>query len=123
MQLDHINITAPGHLLDELRDFYRDVLGLTEGYRPTFSRPGYWLYADDRPVVHLIESGTGKIQDGLAALDHVAFRSRGLEAMKSRLEAFGVGYQEFVVSDIRLTQLFVTDPAGTRVEINFPGEG
>lgn len=123
MQLDHINITAPGNRLDELRDFYRDVLGLTEGYRPTFSRPGYWLYAEGRPVVHLIQSRTGSIPHGIAALDHVAFRSRGLEAMKSRLRDFGVDYQESFVGDIGLTQLFLADPAGTRIEINFPDEG
>jgi len=122
MQLDHINITAPAGLLEEVRDFYRDALGLAEGFRPTFSRPGYWLYAGDRPVVHLIESATGKAQDGVAALDHVAFRSSGAEKMKKTLDSLGVEYEEILVSDIRLRQLFVSDPAGTRVEINFPGE-
>ena len=35
-------------MLDELRDFYRDVVGLTVGDRPPFRRFGYWLYSGER---------------------------------------------------------------------------
>ena len=56
MHLDHINIAAPAELLAKTRDFYCDVIGLAEGFRPTFSRKGFWLYSKGKPIIHLVES-------------------------------------------------------------------
>ena len=51
--VDHFNIViSPSQVEDTLR-FYKDVLGLKEGFRPTFGRPGWWLYAGDHPVLHI----------------------------------------------------------------------
>ena len=38
--------------------FYRDVLGLTVGFRPKLDFPGYWLYSGGTATVHLM--GTRK---------------------------------------------------------------
>jgi len=51
--IDHINIGT--HRLEETRAFFRDVLGLTEGWRPDFPFGGAWLYAGDGAVVHLVD--------------------------------------------------------------------
>ena len=50
--LDHITVNVAE--LDASRRFYVDVLGLREGERPPFDSPGAWLYAGDRPIVHLV---------------------------------------------------------------------
>jgi catechol 2,3-dioxygenase-like lactoylglutathione lyase family enzyme len=123
MRLDHINIAVPPGLLEEVRDFYCEVLGLREGHRPSFSSPGYWLYAEGNPVVHLSALAQKTPLDGESALDHVAFRSEKPAAVKQKFQALGVSYRETRVDDIGLTQLFVTDPAGILLEINFPDEG
>lgn len=39
---DHYNLRAARPVLNELRDLYRDVVGLTVGQRPPFSRFGYF---------------------------------------------------------------------------------
>jgi hypothetical protein len=41
----HINLFAPRALLLQLRDFYRDAIGLVEGERPPLRSSGFWLYA------------------------------------------------------------------------------
>ena len=51
--LEHFTITCAD--LARTRDFYRDVLGLAEGYRPNFNFAGYWLYSGEIPVVHLTD--------------------------------------------------------------------
>jgi catechol 2,3-dioxygenase-like lactoylglutathione lyase family enzyme len=51
--LNHINLRAPAALLATLRDFYRDMLGLTVGPRPAFDSEGYWLYAGGQAILHL----------------------------------------------------------------------
>jgi len=51
LELDHVNIRT--RQLSVVRAFYTDVLGLKDGPRPPFGHPGAWLYAGDRPVVHL----------------------------------------------------------------------
>ena len=38
--LDHINITAPKVVIDAVRQFYMDVLGLKDGFRPDFGVGG-----------------------------------------------------------------------------------
>ena len=37
------------------RDFYRDVLGMVEGFRPDLDFPGFWLYLGDTPCIHVAE--------------------------------------------------------------------
>ena len=122
MQLDHFNIAAPMDLLDEVRDFYVAVLGFETGPRPDFGRRGYWLYSGGRPSVHLIESDRHTAAREKGYLDHVAFRSSGLADVRKRLEANGVEYRASYIDELEMTQLFFTDPAGTGLEVNFPGE-
>ena len=122
MQIDHINIKTPQDLMRQVCDFYCTVLGLEEGFRPSFSTAGHWLYSGDRPLVHLSlgHEQTGGAQRGY--LDHVAFQTTGLDAFLARLEAHGIPYRSSHVAALELTQLFFEDPAGNGLEINFPGE-
>lgn len=122
VHLDHINIRAPAELLHRVRDFYCNVLGFTEGFRPEFSRPGYWLYIHDRPLVHLSENGENTGTGGTGHLDHVAFRSSGVQRLVTSLEALGIEYRSNFIPELRMTQLFFFDPAGTGIEVNFPEE-
>ena len=59
ISLDHFNLSAPSAVLEELRRFYCDVLGLTVGRRPPFGSDGYWLYAGDLALVHLSVADDG----------------------------------------------------------------
>ena len=47
LSINHIQLVAEQDLVMQLRDFYCDVVGLTEGFRPAFERFGFWLYIDD----------------------------------------------------------------------------
>ncbi|MEE4218548.1 MAG: VOC family protein [Xanthomonadales bacterium] len=121
MQLDHFNIAAPMDLLKAVRDFYVDVLGFEEGFRPAFSRRGYWLYADDAPAIHLIESERHRPgQQGF--LDHIAFRTRGLDKIVRRLESHAIAFRRSTIPELGMTQLFFSDPVGTGLELNFRDE-
>ena len=114
------------------RDFYVKVLGFVEGDRPPFPFPGYWLYCDGIPVVHVIGAepdndaglegylGARSGAAGGGSLDHIAFTASDLEAMRRRLEALGVEFAERDVPLLGLKQLFVTDPDGITLELNFP---
>ena len=42
--------------------------------------------------------------------------------MEERLRSLGIEYRSNHIPEIPMTQLFVRDPAGTGVEINFPDE-
>ncbi len=122
--LDHINLRAPRDSLDQLRDFYCDVVGLTVGRRPPFPEQGYWLYAGEQAVVHL--SLTGEVgmpaADVPASFGHVAFACSDQTAYERRLAESGVKYDAAVVPDFGVTQLFFQDPAGNGVELSFDSE-
>ncbi len=123
--LDHFNIIAPEALMQEVRDFYVDVVGLQEGWRPDFGFPGHWLYAGERAVVHLMAGGTSAAPpaDGPATghLDHVAFNCTDLADTEKHLAALGVAYKKAEHPSFQLTQLFLCDPVGLGVELNFAG--
>lgn len=112
--------------LEETKDWYVDLLGLEVGHRPPLPFPGYWLYTGGQPTVHLIGPRESERdmppraagQTGL--LDHVAFSCTGLRAMKARLAERGVEYAERVVPRDGQIQLFLKDPNGVSVELNFP---
>lgn len=127
--LNHFSVRTPD--MKRSRDFYVDVLGFVEGERPPFPFPGYWLYCGETPVVHVIgeDPGGEGLQGylgersggaGAGSLDHIAFSASDLESVRERLERRDVGYTERSVPLLGLIQLFVTDPDGITLELNFP---
>ena len=117
--LDHYTINTAD--LDASVAFYTEVLGLRNGERPAFGFPGAWLYCGDHPVVHLI-GGDRPTNAGTGAIDHIAFRASGLGEYKRRLNALGIPFKERDVPDQPLHQVFLEDPDGVTIEINFRDE-
>ncbi|RKF29852.1 VOC family protein [Paraburkholderia fungorum] len=122
MQLDHATIVTAD--LDTARRFFVDVAGLVQGARPPFSVDGYWLYANGRPLIHLI-GATVPAQAGRAAprIDHIAFRLESADewqALLQRLHAADTPYQLADVPQIgpqqAEVQLFVALAPGVVIE-------
>jgi catechol 2,3-dioxygenase-like lactoylglutathione lyase family enzyme len=126
VSLNHFNITAPSELLEKVRDFYVEVLGLTVGERPNFRRKGFWLYAGDAPIVHLTtcDGDDARVngEAGPGFLDHVAFSCKGLSAMIERLKRLHIPYEVVEMDSVGQVQVFVRDPARVGVELNFVNE-
>lgn len=117
----HINIRVPQSQLASCRDFYCNVLGLAEGARPPFTSTGFWLYAGDSPIVHLVASSTSQIEPhaGHPALNHIAFACLELRSTLQRLKTNGIAYSISKVPVLNLTQVNLTDPAGVGIELSF----
>ena len=122
MRIDHINIAAPMDLLVKVRDFYCGALQLEVGPRPDFGIPGYWLYGDGKPILHLIESDNHFRAEKPHYLDHVAFEMSDLPAYTQRLDQLGVEYSVRHIPDFNISQVFCHDPCGNGVEANFAND-
>ncbi len=137
LSLNHFSIRSAD--LAACQHFYTEVLGLQVGPRPEFPFPGLWLYAGDtavyaNAVVHIIgiepkDSGglSGYLGDrdsaqltGTGVVDHVAFFATGLAAMRDKLQGLGVTARERTVPGIGLHQVFLDDPNGVVIELNYP---
>ncbi len=135
-KLAHYSIRAMD--MEASRRFYVEVLGFKVGYRPPFKFPGIWLYlSDDKEeygTVHIIgidpDAPQGLVDylgdrsadslKGSGALDHIAFNATGLAEMHATLKARGIAYRERTVPDLRLHQVFIVDPSGIVIELNYP---
>lgn len=117
----HYNLRAPRALLEELRAFYCEVVGLELGQRPSFRSFGYWLYAGGYPILHLSEAGPGEVrpEQPLGTFDHAAFRCTGRAQLEQQLKRRGIAYRVAVVPATQQVQVFLSDPAGNGVELNF----
>ncbi len=115
---NHYNI-ATGDL-DRARRFYGEVLGLKDGDRPPFSRPGAWMYIGDQPVLHISTGRVAKTQRS-DAFDHVAFTAHDIEGTRSNLHKHGIYFEEYAVPDRELHQIFFRDPDGVEIELQFAG--
>ena len=119
MIFDHFNVDVPAELIAVTKAFYENIFDLQAGDRPTLSRPGYWMYYQDKPLLHLFERPTGLIGERQSYLDHVAFQLQDIEAFKLRLAKYNVAYRSLVNNEIHITQLFILDPAGVKIECIF----
>ena len=128
--LEHFLIQAAD--VAATRDWYVKVLGFAEGPHPDFKFPVCWLYLGDTDVIHITEGGKNVSEnrmrylgqqsdalEGTGVIDHVAFRCSGLREMMSHLTAESVSFSKRRVDDQGLFQLFLMDPNGIKVELNF----
>jgi catechol 2,3-dioxygenase-like lactoylglutathione lyase family enzyme len=137
--LEHYNIRT--ERLAETIAFYTSVLEFTEGVRPGNPPPnsGAWLMnANNEAVVHiaavdrndpvamarLTEVLGHRDLDSLSgggAIDHVAFLAEGFEEVLDRCSKLGVPARSRSVPNTKVRQVFLTDPNGISVELNFRG--
>jgi catechol 2,3-dioxygenase-like lactoylglutathione lyase family enzyme len=120
LSINHIQLVAEKDLVLKLRDFYCDVVGLSEGFRPAFERFGFWLYIGDKDVLHII---TPKEGDGRSpqksSFDHVAFKTTHYQVVLRKLKSLDISFEEKPIPGMNAHQIFLRDPAGNRVELNF----
>ena len=127
--LEHFTVRCIS--LERTRDFYSEIVGLRVGPRPAFDFAGYWLYLGDQPVVHLVlesERDDGREPRPASseppetgALDHIAFRGQDLAGTRALLRAGKIAFKERPVPGKPLHQIFVHDPDGVMIELNFRG--
>jgi len=122
----HVNIRAPATDIASLRQFYCEIVGLREGWRPPFESRGHWLYAGPHPVVHLVE-GDDDVGRASGGVDHVAFRCSDLAPMIERLRSSGIEFQLTRVPSLGPSlgdeQLLIRDPRGIGVELTMTEPG
>jgi catechol 2,3-dioxygenase-like lactoylglutathione lyase family enzyme len=120
--------------------FYTQALGFRVGFRPPFDFPGLWLYnSDDESgygIVHIIgidpDNPEGLKQylgdkdltslSGGGAIDHIAFEATGWIALRGRLASLGIPHRARSVPSLGLFQVFVDDPSGVTIELNYPAD-
>lgn len=119
--------------MNATRDWYRDVLGMHEGPHPEFNFPVHWMYADGKDIVHIGQNAKnatdnqklylGRLSQntgsGTGAIDHIAFYATGLTATLAHLRKQGIEFKERRAHDQALYQVFMFDPNGIKVELNF----
>lgn len=115
MQLDHATIVTRD--LEGMRHVLCRVAGLEVGPRPPFGVRGYWLYAEGRAVLHLVEATVpapaGRV---VPRIDHIAFRIADplrWAALLERLRTERIAHQHAEVPATNERQLFVALGAGS----------
>ena len=126
--------------LEATRRFYTEVMGFSVGPRPPFKFPGLWLYRGshdsfDNAIVHIVgidpdnpqglkdylgDRDVSTLSGGTGTFDHIAFVATGLSDMLARLRQKNIAYRERAVPGLGLHQVFLDDPSGVVIELNYP---
>lgn len=129
MKMEH-HLVLTGDI-DGTRDFYRDVLGMRVGFRPPMNFPGHWLYVGGTPCIRIAEWETYTAHSralgipvstkagGTGPADHIAFNATDFEETVSHLNSRGIPFGQNAVPGIGLRQIYLRDPNGVSIELNF----
>ena len=122
--LDHVNIRVNDP--EATREFLTTILGMGR----SAEQPAWITDEAGRPVLHV--GGVGDPypiddwrpfrgnRDG-GAVHHVALSCADYEAMLARLERAGVDHRTSAYPPMQLRQIFVVEPGGVMLELNFFG--
>lgn len=123
--LDHVNIRVKD--VDATLAFFNDVLDM-----PCSPERRTWIVdAQGRPVIHV-----GSIEnpypsdswrpfesaEGTGVVHHVALGCTGYDVLLARLQERGLPHNANHVPHMKLRQIFVEEPNGVLLELNFRGE-
>jgi catechol 2,3-dioxygenase-like lactoylglutathione lyase family enzyme len=125
--LDHINIRTPD--LQRTVQFLSTVLGLTPRKAPGLAITEFaWLFtAGGAPIFHLQTSpreasAAGERRSATGPIDHVALDCSGYDEMIARLASLDIAHRRNEVKAANLRQIFITDPNGIVIELNYRDE-
>ncbi len=130
-ELNHYFVRAND--LEQTKQFYCDALGFEVMPRPQFSFPGYWLGIGGKVQIHMGPHGIAESDamylgttersatDNAGVVDHIAFLATDPEGVHTRLEELGISSRTRFFAEFGLCQLFVADPNGLMIELNFHG--
>jgi catechol 2,3-dioxygenase-like lactoylglutathione lyase family enzyme len=119
--------------VERSRNFYCEALGFEVMPRPSFPFHGYWLGVGGKVLVHMGPDGVPEAtrhyfgtsatsaRDNAGVVDHIAFQGTDAEGMARRLAKLGLPMKTRHIAEISLFQIFVADPDGLMIELNFPG--
>jgi catechol 2,3-dioxygenase-like lactoylglutathione lyase family enzyme len=137
-RLEHYNIRTTKFA--ETVKFYDDALDMQAQRAPMAAAdsPATWLYDDSGvAAIHLtpvdpadpagsyarIAQYRGGEPDaafqGSGAIDHIAFECENYDEIKSRLQSMNLQFVENSFPNFDLRQIFVKDPNGVTLELNF----
>ena len=137
-RLDHYNIRTTRYA--ETVKFYDEALAMKARRAPmaAVGSPATWIYDDSgAAAIHLtpvdpadpvgsyarISRYRGADPDaafeGSGAVDHIAFECDGYDEIRTRLQAMELAFAENAFPDFNLRQIFVKDPNGVTLELNF----
>lgn len=127
--LNHFLLIAAD--LERTKRFYCEAFGLQEMPRPTFPFPGYWLGRDGKIWVHLAQHGVPNAElyykgtpanaarDNSGIVDHVAFGATDPDEFRNHLTRMKCDWWARSFPEFKLFQIFVRDPDGLTIELNF----
>ena len=130
-ELNHFLILAND--LERTKDFYCEVLGFEVMPRPDFPFPGYWLGVNGKIQVHMAQAGVpnselyylgspkNAAKNNSGVIDHIAFLATEPEKFMKRLKDLGIKIRPRSFPETELFQLFIQDPDGLTIELNFFG--
>ena len=130
-ELNHYFVRAND--LKKTRDFYVEVLGFEEMPRPNFPFPGHWLGINGKIQVHMGPAGIenqemyylgtpkGAATDHAGVVDHIAFLASNPREFIDRFRRLGMDFRPRSLPESELYQLFIKDPNGLTIELNFFG--
>tara|TARA_R110000787_G_scaffold22459_1_gene65219 strand:- start:207 stop:650 length:444 start_codon:yes stop_codon:yes gene_type:complete len=103
--------------------FWNDLIGSRSVDRPDFPFPGAWLQFGTT-MIHLYggkaaANRDGSFDRGSAAIDHVALAAEGFDEMRKTFVEKKLDWRQMDIPSFNIWQLFVHDPNGVLVELNF----
>ena len=129
IDLNHYLVRAND--LEKTKQFYCDALSLTEMPRPTFPFPGYWLGREGKIWVHMGPHGIPNSEiyyrgtpkhaaiDNSGVVDHIAFAAADPDEFRTRFTGMQCDWWARALPEFHLFQMFVRDPDGLTLELNF----
>lgn len=119
--------------LEKSKDWYCKVLGFEVMARPPFPFPGYWLGVNGKIQIHMGQHGIDNSElyylgspksaalDNSGVVDHIAFLADSPLDFRQRLEDMKIEYRARSLPDFDLYQVFLLEPNGLTIELNFYG--
>ena len=119
--LNHYNLRSEAKMMETLKIFYIEIVGLELGVRPPFQSNGYWLNVSGKDILHLSETkkndkNTANIKN---TFDHIAFSADDKNKYIKILEKKEIKFHLRTVPEIGTEQIFFKDPAGNGIELIF----